>query len=179
VDNEKHAEAMLALNKAQLAQQRQQLNVLDSQKKQANAALKAQQPARDLAKIALAYTRIVAPVDGMVSERQVRSGQYVSLGTEVISIVPLPNVWVVANYKETQMTRIRSGQPVRVTVDAFPGVVLRGHVDSWSPASGAQFSLLPPIMLRVTLPRWYSAFRSKSRWTEIVQWATSCDPECR
>jgi membrane fusion protein (multidrug efflux system) len=62
----------------------------------------------------------------------------------VISVVPLPNVWVVANYKETQMTKIRLRQPARVTVDTFPGIVLRGHVDSWSPASGAQFSLLPP-----------------------------------
>ena len=144
VDNEKHTEATLALNRAQLAQQRQQLNVLDIQEKQAKAALKAQRAARDLAKIALGYTRIAAPVDGMVSERQVRPGQYVSVGTQVISLVPLPNVWVVANYKETQMTRIRLGQPAHVTVDAFPGVVLRGHVDSWSPASGAQFSLLPP-----------------------------------
>jgi membrane fusion protein, multidrug efflux system len=144
VDNEKRTEATLALNQAQLAQQRQQLNVLDSQEKQANAALKAQQAARDLAKIALRYTRITAPVDGMVSERQVRPGQYVSVGTQVIALVPLPSVWVVANYKETQMTRIRLGQPARVTVDAFPGAVLRGHVDSWSPASGAQFSLLPP-----------------------------------
>jgi membrane fusion protein (multidrug efflux system) len=144
VDNEKHTKAVLALNQAQLAQQRQQLNVLDSQEKQANAALKAQRAARDLAKIALGYTRITAPVDGMVSERQVRPGQYVSVGTEVISLVPLPNIWAVANYKETQMTRIRLGQPARVTVDAFPGVLLHGHVDSWSPASGAEFSLLPP-----------------------------------
>jgi membrane fusion protein, multidrug efflux system len=144
VDNEKHTEATLALNQAQLAQQRQQLNVLDSQEKQADAALKGQQAARDLARIALGYTRITAPVDGMVSERQVRPGQYASIGTQVISLVPLPDVWVVANYKETQMTRIRLGQPARVTVDAFPGVMLRGHVDSWSPASGAQFSLLPP-----------------------------------
>jgi membrane fusion protein, multidrug efflux system len=144
VDNEKRTRATLALNEAQLAQQRQQLNVLDSQEKQAEAALKAQQAARDLAKISLGYTRITAPVDGMVSERQVRPGQYVSVGTQVISLVPLPNVWVVANYKETQMTRIRGGQPAHVTVDAFPGVVLHGRVDSWSPGSGSQFALLPP-----------------------------------
>ena len=144
VDNEKRTEATLALNQAQLAQQRQQLLVLDSQEKQAGAALKGQQAGRDLAKIGLGYTRINAPVDGMVSERQVRPGQYVSVGTQVISLVPLPNVWVVANYKETQMTRIRLGQRARLTVDAFPGVALGGHVDSWSPASGAQFSLLPP-----------------------------------
>jgi membrane fusion protein (multidrug efflux system) len=79
----------------------------------------------------------------MVGQRQVQDGQYVSAGTQVISIVPLPHVWVIANYKETQMTHVRIGQPAHVTVDAFPGVVLHGHVDSWSPASGAQFSLLP------------------------------------
>ena len=144
VDNEKHTAAVLELNRAQLDQQRQQMNVLDSQEQQTEAALKGQEAARDLAQIALGYTRITAPVDGMVSERRVRPGQYVSVGTEVINLVPLPNVWIVANYKETQVTRIRVGQPARATVDAFPGVVLHGHVDSWSPASGAQFALLPP-----------------------------------
>jgi membrane fusion protein (multidrug efflux system) len=144
VNNEKRTEATLELNHAQLDQQRQQLNVLESQKKQADATLQAQQAARDLAEINLGYTRITAPVDGMVGQRQVRLGQYVSIGTQVISVVPLPNVWVIANYKETQMTRIRVGQPARVAVDAFPGTVLHGRVDSWSPASGAQFSLLPP-----------------------------------
>jgi membrane fusion protein (multidrug efflux system) len=144
VANEKRTEATLELNRAQLEQQRQQLNVLDSQRMQALATLKAQEAARDLAAINLGYTRIIAPVDGMVGQRQIRSGQYVSVGTQVIALVPLPNVWVVANYKETQMTRIRVRQPARVTVDAFPGRVLHGHVDSWSPASGAQFSLLPP-----------------------------------
>ncbi len=144
VANEKHTAATLDLNRAQLDQQRQQLNVLESQKKQAEATLAAQQAMRNLAEINLGYTRIVAPTDGMVGQRQVRPGQYVSVGTQVISIVPLPNVWVVANYKETQMTRVRIGQRARVTVDAFPGTVLHGRVDSWSPASGAQFSLLPP-----------------------------------
>jgi membrane fusion protein, multidrug efflux system len=144
VDNEKRTEATLALNQAQLEQQRQQLKVLDSQESQAKATLKGQVAGRDLAKIALGYTRIVAPVDGMVGQRQVRPGQYVSVGTQVVALVPLPNVWVIANYKETQMTRIRVGQPASVTVDAFPGVVLHGHVDSWSPGSGAEFSLLPP-----------------------------------
>jgi membrane fusion protein, multidrug efflux system len=144
VGNEKRTAATLELNHAQLDQQRQQFNVLESQRVQATATLKAQQAARDLAEINLGYTRITAPVDGMVGQRQVRPGQYVSIGTQVISVVPLPNVWVIANYKETQMTRVRIGQPARVTVDAFPGTVLHGHVDSWSPASGAQFSLLPP-----------------------------------
>jgi membrane fusion protein, multidrug efflux system len=144
VDNETRTEATLALNRAQLDQQREQLKVLESQEKQAQATLDAQHAARDLATINLSYTRITAPVDGMVGQRLVQEGQYLSVGTEVISLVPLPNVWVVANYKETQMTHVRIGQSARVTVDAFPGVVLRGHVDSWSPASGAEFSLLPP-----------------------------------
>jgi membrane fusion protein (multidrug efflux system) len=144
VDNEKRAVATLALNHGKLDQQRQQLNVLDSQKAQAIAALEAQKAARNLATINLGYTRITAPADGMVSERRVRAGQYLSVGTQVISLVPLPNVWVIANYKETQMTNIRVGQRARVTVDAFPGKVLHGRVDSWSPASGAEFALLPP-----------------------------------
>jgi membrane fusion protein, multidrug efflux system len=144
VDNEKRATSALALNRAKLDQQRQQLNVLDSQKSQAIATLEGQKAALDLAKINLGYTRIVAPVSGMVSERLVRPGQYLSVGTQVISLVPLPKVWVVANYKETQMTNIRTGQKARVTVDAFPGKVLHGYVDSWSPASGAEFALLPP-----------------------------------
>jgi membrane fusion protein (multidrug efflux system) len=144
VDNEKRAISTLALNQAKLDQQRQQLNVLESQKAQAAATLEGQKAARNLATINLGYTRITAPVDGMVSQRRVRPGQYLSVGTQVISLVPLPNVWVIANYKETQMTNIREGQSARVTVDAFPGKVLHGHVDSWSPASGAEFALLPP-----------------------------------
>ena len=95
VDNEKRAEATLALNRAKLDQQRQQINVLDSQKAQAAATLEAQKAARNLADINLGYTRITAPVDGMVSERRVRPGQYLSVGTQVISLVPLPNVWVI------------------------------------------------------------------------------------
>jgi len=144
VDNEKRAQATLVLDRAQLEQQRQQINVLDSQAKQARATLRAQKAARDLAKINLGYTRIVAPVDGMVGERLVQRGQYLSVGTQVIWLAPLPKIWVIANYKETQMTNIRVGQTARVTVDTFPGVVLHGRVDSWSPASGAQFALLPP-----------------------------------
>ena len=112
VDNEKRAVATVALNRAKLDQQRQQLNVLDSQRAQAVATLAGQKAARDLATINLGYTRISAPVEGMVGERQVRPGQYLSVWTQVISLVPLPNVWVIANYKETQMTNIRTGQKV-------------------------------------------------------------------
>ena len=92
----------------------------------------------------LAYTHIVSPSDGMVAQRQVRAGQFVNIGTQVIAVVPLPRIWVIANYKETQMTNVRLGEPARVTVDAFPNLVLTGHVDSWSPGTGSTFALLPP-----------------------------------
>jgi membrane fusion protein (multidrug efflux system) len=106
--------------------------------------MKAKRAQLDLANITLGYTRIVAPVDGMVGERGVRAGQYVRPGAQVISVVPLDTVWVVANYKETQLTRVAVGQPASITVDSFPAVTISGHVDSIAPASGSQFTLLPP-----------------------------------
>ena len=117
--------------------------VLDTEESQLRAAAKAKRAAFDLSKIELGYTRITAPIDGMVSERGVRAGQYVHDGTQVISVVPLHNVWVVANYKETQLTRVKIGQRAEITIDTFPGVVVTGRVDS-IPASGSQFTLLPP-----------------------------------
>jgi membrane fusion protein (multidrug efflux system) len=97
----------------------------------------------DLAKINLGYTRITAPAGGEVSERDVRAGQYVHAGTQVIAVVP-DNVWVVANYKETQLTHVAIGQRAEIRVDTFPGIAINAIVDSIAPASGAQFSLLPP-----------------------------------
>jgi membrane fusion protein, multidrug efflux system len=66
------------------------------------------------------------------------------VGTQVIAVVPLPNIWVIANFKETQMTNVRVGNPARVAVDAFPGLALTGHIDSWAPGTGSTFALLPP-----------------------------------
>jgi membrane fusion protein (multidrug efflux system) len=97
----------------------------------------------DLAKINLGYTRISAPASGEVSERDVRAGQYVHAGSQVITVVP-DNVWVVANYKETQLTHVAIGQRAEIRVDTFPGIAIDAIVDSIAPASGAQFSLLPP-----------------------------------
>ena len=118
--------------------------VLDTQESQLRAEAKAKQAALDLAKINLGYTRIVAPVAGEVSERGVRDGQYVHAGSQVISVVPLDNVWVIANYKETQLTHVAIGQRAEIRVDTFPGIVISATVDSIAPASGSQFSLLPP-----------------------------------
>ena len=106
-------------------------------------AVKQAEAKLDLAKINLGYTRITAPADGEVSERDVRAGQYVHAGTQVIAVVP-DNVWVVANYKETQLTHVAIGQRAEIRVDTFPGIVINAMVDSIAPASGAQFSLLPP-----------------------------------
>ncbi len=79
------------------------------------------------AQLRLGYTRIIAPFDGVVGARQVQPGDYVNIGSNLIAIVPLPNVYVIANYKETQLTRVKSGQPVTVTIDTFPGQTLRGR----------------------------------------------------
>jgi membrane fusion protein (multidrug efflux system) len=144
VADQKRLVATLARNQAELDAQRRQMAVLDTQELQLRADAKAKQAALDLAKINLGYTRIMAPVDGMVSERGVREGQYAHAGTQVISVVPLENVWVLANYKETQLTHVAIGQRAEIRVDTFPGIIVAGIVDSIAPASGAQFSLLPP-----------------------------------
>ncbi|HEY4924169.1 MAG TPA: HlyD family secretion protein [Roseiarcus sp.] len=142
--NSKRANAQRKLNEAQLDQQHALLAGLDVQEKQIQAQIRAAEAQVTLASDNLHYTRIVAPADGLVGQRQVRPGQFVNIGTQVIAAVPLPNVWVIANYKETQMTNVRLGQPAHITVDAFPDLVLAGHVDSWSPGTGSTFALLPP-----------------------------------
>ena len=140
--NAKRANAQRKLNEAQLDQQKALLAGLDVQEKQIQAQIRAAEAQVTLATNNLRYTRIVAPADGLVGQRQVRPGQFVNVGTQVIAAVPLPNLWVIANYKETQMTNVRIGQPARITVDAFPDLVLSGHVDSWSPGTGSTFALL-------------------------------------
>ena len=135
--------ANLARVQAQLRAALAALGAIDAQERQAGAAIAGRQAALALARINLGYTRIVAPADGEVGVRQVRPGQFVAAGTQVIAHVALPEVWVIANYKETQLTNVQLGQSATVRIDSFPGTVLRGHVDSISPGSGAQFSLLP------------------------------------
>jgi membrane fusion protein, multidrug efflux system len=137
------ARAALGSAKAQLEAQKRQRAVLDSQELLLRADLNAKRAALKLARIDLGYTRITAPERGIVSERKVRPGQLVSPGTEVISLVQ-SDVWVQANYRETQVRHIHPGAPAEIRVDAFPGVILRGKVDNLSPASGSQFALLPP-----------------------------------
>ncbi|MET4072087.1 multidrug resistance efflux pump [Bradyrhizobium sp. S3.2.6] len=87
----------------------------------------------------LSYTQITAPVNGTVGARSLRVGQYVQAGTQLMAVVPLDAVYVVANFKETQLTHMRNGQPVELYVDSFPASWLKGHVDSLSPASGLNY----------------------------------------
>jgi membrane fusion protein (multidrug efflux system) len=127
---------------AVLAEQRSK-SVLESQESQLIADLHAKEAALEVAQVNLGYTKITAPGDGSVGERQVRPGQLVSPGTQVLTFVS--NVkWVQANYRETQLTHIKVGDSAEITVDTFPGQKLRGKVLEIAPASGSQFALLPP-----------------------------------
>ena len=127
---------------AVLAEQRTK-SVLESQESQLIADLHAKEAALEVAQVNLGYTKITAPGDGSVGERQVRPGQLVSPGTQVVTFVS--NVkWIQANYRETQLTHIKVGDPAEITVDTFPGQKLRGKVLEIAPASGSQFALLPP-----------------------------------
>jgi membrane fusion protein (multidrug efflux system) len=138
------AQADVRASRAVIAAQRHQLEVLAGTKKQRTADLLGAQAALAAARLRLGYTKIVAPFDGVVGERQVQPGDYVNIGSNLINIVPLPNVYVIANYKETQLTRVKPGQAVEITIDTFPDQTLRGQVERVSPASGSQFALLPP-----------------------------------
>jgi membrane fusion protein (multidrug efflux system) len=137
------AQANLGSAKAELQEQKRQRAVLESQDLLLHDDLKAKEAALSLARINLDYTRITAPENGRVGERKVLPGQLVNPGTQVISLIQR-DVWVEANYKETQLRHILPGDPAEIRVDAFPGIVLRGRVDRLSPASGSQFALLPP-----------------------------------
>jgi len=140
---QQQARAQLSSRTAELDAQIKQRAVLDTQEQQLNADLNAKQEALKVSQTNLDYTRILAPTDGIVGERKVRVGQLVSPGTQVIALVE-NTIWVQANYEETQLTHVVKGDSAKVTVDTFPGVVLRGHVEEIAPASGSQFALLPP-----------------------------------
>jgi membrane fusion protein (multidrug efflux system) len=138
------AQADVRASRAVIAAQRHQLEVLQGTRKQRAADLDATKATLASVKLKLGYTRITAPFDGVVGERQVQPGDYVNIGTNLINVVPLPKVYVIANYKETQLTHVAPGQPVEITVDSFPREKLRGKVERIAPATGAQVALLPP-----------------------------------
>ena len=138
------AQADVRASRAVIAAQQHQLEVLQGTRKQRAADLDATKATLASAKLKLGYTKIIAPFDGVVGERQVQPGDYVNIGTNLINVVPLPKVYVIANYKETQLTNVQPGQPVEITVDSFSREKLHGRVERIAPATGAQVALLPP-----------------------------------
>lgn len=126
-----------------LAAQRQ-LDVISTQKQQARAALMQAKAERDMAQLNVGYTELRAPVDGVIGNRRARVGAYAAAGTQLLSVVPASGLWVDANFKEDQLEHMQPGQPVSIRADVLPGRVFHGHLNSLAPATGSQFSVLPP-----------------------------------
>ena len=136
--------AQLQQGKSGLIAANRKIAVLLTEGARAIAQLDHARAVEQQAALNLSYTKITAPVDGTVGARSLRVGQYVQAGTQLMAVVPLDAVYVVANFKETQLTYVRNGQPVELYVDSFQSTRLKGHVDSLAPASGLEFTLLPP-----------------------------------
>lgn len=147
-NRERDAAALLAVE--------QQSTVIQADVEKAQASLQAAQAALSAAELNLSYVRITAPMDGVVAQRSVRVGAYVQAGKSMLTVVPLKDVYVTANYRETQLAQMRPGQAVRLKVDALPGVEFTGRVGSLAPASGVSFSPLP-------------AHNANGNFTKIVQ----------
>jgi membrane fusion protein (multidrug efflux system) len=138
------ARATIAADQAALLGANRQVNVLNAALAQAIASLGQSTARTAQAALDLSHTKIRAPFDGIVGNKTVALGDYLQTGTQIMAIVPLSQVYVLANYKETQITNIRPGQHVTLGVDAFPALKVTGTVDSIAPASGQEFALLPP-----------------------------------
>src|SRR6266436_4208915 len=138
------AEATILRDTANLVSAKKQVELLKAEIAQAVAASARASALQRQAELNLGYTTITSPIDGVVGNRTLRVGQFVQAGTQLMSLVPASGAYVVANFKETQLTDVREGQAVDVAVDMFPGQLVHGHVDSLAPASGQEFALLPP-----------------------------------
>jgi membrane fusion protein, multidrug efflux system len=138
------ARAAVAHDTASLETATRQVDVLKAELAQAQATLAHDEAVQGQAELNLSYTTIESPVDGVVGNRTLRVGQYVQAGTQLMAVVPTEAAYIVANYKETQLTDVHPGQAVELEIDMFPDVTFRGHVDSIAPASGQAFALLPP-----------------------------------
>ncbi|MFG1399485.1 HlyD family secretion protein [Xanthobacter sp. VTT E-85237] len=138
------AKATVQKDEASLVAAQKQVNTLNAQLDKAKATLAHNQALLQQAQLNLSYTQIVAPEDGVVGNRSLRVGQFVQAGTQLMALVPLQGAYIIANFKETQLTDVRKGQKVSIEVDTFPGAEVTGRVDSVAPASGQVFALLPP-----------------------------------
>lgn len=130
--------------RATLEAAQQQVVVIETQKLQTRAALDAAIADRDTAKLNLGYTELRAPFDGVVGDRSARTGAFAGVGSQLIAIVPASGLWIDANFKENQLAKMHAGEPASITADVLPDETFHGHVASLSPATGAQFSVLPP-----------------------------------
>ncbi|MFJ5295611.1 HlyD family secretion protein [Pseudomonas sp. NPDC088368] len=140
----KTAQANGAKAQASMLASQRQLDVISTQKQQARAALQQAKAERDMARLNVGYTELRAPVDGVIGNRRARVGAYAAAGTQLISVVPAKGLWVDANFKEDQLAHMHPGQAVNIEADVLPGQVFHGHLDSLAPATGSQFSVLPP-----------------------------------
>jgi membrane fusion protein (multidrug efflux system) len=140
----KIARANTARADAELLAAQRQLDVIATQKQQAAAALEQARADHDIAQLNLNYTELRAPIDGYIGNRRARVGAYASAGSQLLSLVPASGLWIDANFKEDQLSHMRSGQAVTIRADVLPGKIFHGHIDSLAPATGAQFSILPP-----------------------------------
>jgi membrane fusion protein (multidrug efflux system) len=140
----KTAQANGAKAQASLLAAQRQLDVIATQKQQARAALMQAKAERDLAQLNVGYTELRAPIDGVIGNRRARVGAFAGAGTQLLAVVPASGLWVDANFKEDQLAEMLPGQPVSIHADVLPGRVFHGHLDSLAPATGAQFSVLPP-----------------------------------
>src|SRR6201986_1732002 len=136
--------AAIERDKANLASALKQVELLKAEIAQSVAAAARATALQHQAELNLSYATIIRPIDGVVGNRTLRAGQYVQAGTQLMSVVPASGAYVIANFKETQLTNVQAGQPVDIDVDMFPGRPVHGHVDSLAPASGQEFALLPP-----------------------------------
>jgi membrane fusion protein, multidrug efflux system len=141
---DKKATAAVAKARASLDAAERRIAVIDTQGRQADAARAQAVAERDAARLNLGYTEIRAPADGVVGNRSARAGSYAMPGAGLIALVPADGLWVDANFKESQLASMRPGQSVGIVADVLPGETFTGHVESLAPATGAQFSVLPP-----------------------------------
>ena len=135
---------------------RQSVGILQADLGKARAALVHAQAAQAAAELKLSYTRVTAPISGMIGQKSVRVGAFVNAGKPLLAIVPLDAAYITANFRETQLARVQAGQAVDIEVDALPGVALKGTVDSLGPASGASYSAIAP-------------YNATGNFTKIVQ----------
>ncbi len=138
------AEAAIQRDIANLASAEKQVELVKAELAQAVAASARAAAIQRQAELNLGYTTITAPIDGVVGNRTLRTRHIVQAGTQLMSLVPATGAYIIANFKETQLTDVHQGQKVDVAVDMFPGKIVHGHVDSLAPASGQEFALLPP-----------------------------------